>query len=98
MHLCAGPVHRALDNDAELRTNLHAGRSCLYAGKELSLRRGARSDDHAPVRRAAELRLTTGMSENANLAAPWPTGHTSAIQTRRDVRSPDTTDPALSTS
>jgi hypothetical protein len=36
--------------------------------------------------------------ENANLAAPWPTGHTSAIQTRRDVRSPNTTDPALSTS
>jgi hypothetical protein len=36
--------------------------------------------------------------ENANLAAPWPTGHTSAIQTRRDMRSPDTTDNALSTS
>jgi hypothetical protein len=36
--------------------------------------------------------------KNANLAAPWPTGHASALQTHRGVCSSDTPNPALSTS
>jgi disease resistance protein RPM1 len=38
------------------------------------------------------------VSGNANLAAPWPTGHASTVQNRRDVYSLDTSVLALSTS